>query len=408
MGCWNSRTSSRSDSTRNPPSHSCTSNSTIDLGSTPLLTGKTGLIWDERFLDYNFGPQHPLRPIRVKLTYDLIRSKGILQQGSVEVVKPRLASREEILLFHEEDYVRLVEQYSNRGSGLLDMGDTPAFKGCYEATSLVVGASIVAVDAVMRGGLSHAFNPSGGLHHAHPERASGFCIFNDPAVSVNYLRRKYNLKRLVYLDIDAHHGDGVMYGFYNDPSLLDIDFHESGKFLFPGTGFPDEIGENEAKGLKLNIPLLPGTGDEAYLKALHKLVPDIVRGFRPEIILVQCGADGHASDRLAYLRLTTNTYKEVVSEMHNLAHELCKGRFLLFGGGGYTLADVPRVWTVAFATLAGKKLDDEIPEHWSREFRKLTGEDPPSALHDKPTNDDSKTIGEVDKVLKELASYLAK
>src|SRR6266581_599296 len=372
------------------------------------MPGKTGLIWDERFLDYNLGPQHPLRPIRVKLTYELIRSNGILQHGSVEVVKPRLASREETLLFHEDDYGRLVEQYSKKGSGLLDMGDTPAFKGCYEATSLVVGASIIAADEVMSGRLSHAFNPSGGLHHAHPERASGFCIFNDPAVSVNYLRKKYDVKRLVYLDIDAHHGDGVMYGFYDDPSLLDIDFHESGKYLFPGTGFPDEIGEEAAKGLKLNVPLLPGTGDEAYLKAFHKLVPDVVRRFRPEIILVQCGADGHADDRLAHLRLTTNTYKEVVSEMHSLAHELCEGRFLLFGGGGYTLANVPRVWTVAFATLARKKLDDEIPERWSREFRELTGEDPPSAFHDRPTNDDSKTIGEADNVLEELAYYLAK
>jgi acetoin utilization protein AcuC len=269
-----------------------------------------------------------------------------------------------------------------------------------------VGASLQACDNIMSGNYNHAFNPSGGLHHAHPERASGFCIFNDPAISVDYLKTKYKVKRLVYLDIDAHHGDGVMYGYYSDPSLMDIDFHENGKYIFPGTGFPDEIGENEAKGLKLNIPLLPGTGDEAYLTAFHKLVPDVVREFRPEIILVQCGADGHMDDRLAHLRLTTNMYREVVSEMHTLAHQLCGGRLLLFGGGGYTLANVPRVWTIAFATLAGKKLDNQIPEHWSREFRELAGENPPNELHDKPTSDDSKTIDEVDNVLEELASYL--
>jgi acetoin utilization protein AcuC len=368
--------------------------------------GRTTLLYSERFLDYNLGPQHPLRPIRIKLTHDLIESKGLLNGDTVKITKPRMASEEEILLFHEKEYVRLVEKYSERGSGLLDAGDTPAFKGCFEATSLVVGASLEACDNIMSGKFAHAFNPSGGLHHAHPDRASGFCIFNDPAVCINYLKTKYKVKRLVYLDIDAHHGDGVMYGFYNDPAVLDIDFHESGKFLFPGTGFQDEMGGSEAKGLKLNVPLLPGTGDEAYLKAFHKLVPDVVRKFQPEIILVQCGADGHASDVLAHLRLTTNTYKEVVSEMHDLAHELCKGRLLLFGGGGYTLANVPRVWTVAFATLAGIKPGNRIPEGWSTEYRKLTGEDAPNDLHDKPTNDDSKTIGAVDNVLKELMSYL--
>jgi acetoin utilization protein AcuC len=370
------------------------------------LGGRTTLVYSEKFLDYNLGPFHPLRPVRLKLTHDLIRAKGLLDEDEIKITAPRVASEEEILLFHKKEYVRLVQKYSEKGSGILDSGDTPAFKGCFEATSLIVGASLEACDKIMSGKFAHAFNPSGGLHHAHPERASGFCIFNDPAVSINYLRKKYRVKKLVYLDIDAHHGDGVMYGFYRDPSLLAIDFHENGKYIFPGTGFPEEIGENEGKGLKLNVPLLPGTGDEAYLKAFHKLVPDTVRKFRPEIILVQCGADGHADDRLAHLRLTTNTYMEVVSEMHSLAHELCAGRLLLFGGGGYTLANVPRVWTVAFATLAGKKLDDAIPEHWSTEFAKLTEEDSPNELNAKPSKDDSKTISEADRVLKELASYL--
>ncbi len=371
------------------------------------MGGKTGLIWDERLLDYNLGPQHPLRPIRVKLTYELIRSKGILQQESVEVIKPRIATREEILLFHEEEYVNLVEQYSKKGSGLLDAGDTPAFKRCYEATSLVTGASIVAADGVMSGRLSHAFNPSGGLHHAHPERASGFCIFNDPAIVIAHLKSKYNLKRIVYLDIDAHHGDGVMYGYYDDPAVLDVDFHESGKFLFPGTGSPAEIGRGTAQGLKLNIPLLPYTGDEAYLEAFQQVVPHTIRKFRPEIILIQCGADGHLDDRLAHLRLTTKVYEEVVSQMHALAHELCNGKLLLFGGGGYTLANVPRVWTVAFSTLAGVKPSDEIPSEWSKEFQDVAEEDPPDKLYDKPTSDDEKTLKEVRRTLNELQTSLA-
>ncbi|OLB45903.1 hypothetical protein AUH73_08405 [archaeon 13_1_40CM_4_53_4] len=365
------------------------------------------MVWDDGFVNYNLGPYHPLRPIRVKLTYDLIRSKEILKNEGVEVVKARTASRDEILLFHEDSYVKLVQQYSKNGSGLLDAGDTPAFKGCYEATSLVVGASLVGADSVMSGTLTHAFNPSGGLHHAHPERASGFCIFNDPAVVIAYLKLKYRIKRLVYLDIDAHHGDGVMYGYYDDPAVLDIDFHESGDYLFPGTGYPYETGKGDAEGLKLNIPLPPATGDHAYVEAFRQIVPDTVRKFRPEIILVQCGADGHLDDRLAHLRLTTNAYSEIVEEMHRLAHELCNGRLLLFGGGGYTLANVPRVWTVAFATLAGVKLDNEIPSDWAKEFRASAEEDPPQTLHDMPTNDAENVLRQVERVVSELRQNIA-
>ena len=326
----------------------------------------------------------------------------MLENDRTQEVKARTASREELLLFHEDGYVKLVEQYSKRGSGLLDAGDTPAFKGCYEATSLVVGASLVGADRVMSGELSHSFNPSGGLHHAHPERASGFCIFNDPAIVIAYLKSKHKLRRIVYLDIDAHHGDGVMYGFYDDPTVLDIDFHESGNYLFPGTGFPYETGKGDGRGLKLNIPLPPSTGDQAYLEAFHEIVPNSIREFEPEIILVQCGADGHLDDRLAHLRLTTRVYSEVVDEIHHLAHELCKGRFLLFGGGGYTLSNVPRVWTIAFGTLASEKLDDAIPLVWSRQFESSTGEEPPQRLYDTPTTDSENTLKQVRQTVIEL------
>ena len=371
------------------------------------MSGKTALFYSEKFLDYDLGPYHPLRPVRVKLTYDLLQSKGLLRNDSVEVVEPRPASRDELLLFHEDSYVKLVEKYSEKGSGLLDMGDTPAFKGCYEATSLVVGASLKACDLIMSNEFVHAFNPAGGLHHAHPDRGSGFCIFNDPAIAISYLKSKHGIRRLLYLDIDAHHGDGVMYGYYDDPSVLDIDFHESGRFLFPGTGFPDETGEKEANGLKANISLPPETGDQSYLKAFHQLVPDLVKEYRPEFILVQCGADGHFDDRLAQLRLSTNVYRAVVMEMHRLAHDLCNGRFLLFGGGGYTLQNVPRVWAVAFATLAGLDTSDEIPRKWAEEFKKLTGDEPPDRLHDEPTKDNDETIKETERAVEDVRSYLS-
>ena len=258
----------------------------------------------------------------------------------------------------------------------------------------------------MNGQVSHSFNPSGGLHHAHPERASGFCIFNDPAIVIAYLKSRHKLKRIVYLDIDAHHGDGVMYGFYDDPSVLDIDFHESGHYLFPGTGFTDETGKGEARGLKLNIPLPPSTGDQAYLEAFREIVTDAITKFQPQVILVQCGADGHEDDKLAHLRLTTKTYTEVVGEMHHLAHELCDGRLLLYGGGGYTLGNVPRVWTVAFATLADKKLDDSMPVTWSKEFETSAKENPPQKLYDVPTNDTESTLNQVRKAAKELRQSL--
>ena len=262
---------------------------------------------------------------------------------------------------------------------------------------------------IMNGSLSHSFNPSGGLHHAHPKRASGFCIFNDPAIVISYLKSKYNVKRLLYLDIDAHHGDGVMYGYYDDPGVLDIDFHESGRFLFPGTGFPEETGKGEARGMKINIPLPPGAGDQAYLEAFREVVPRTVRAFRPEIILVQCGADGHLDDKLAHLRLTTATYSEVLGEMHQLAHELCRGRLLLFGGGGYTLGNVPRVWTVAFQTLATKTTDDQIPCEWANEFTKLTdGEEPPEKLLDEATTDSLQTLEQVKDTVAQLNSYLSR
>ncbi len=370
------------------------------------MTGRTGLVWDDGFVNYDLGPFHPLRPIRVKLTFDLIRSKGLLDDDTVEVVEARSATRDEIQLFHENSYVSLVEEYSRKGSGLLDAGDTPAFKGCYEATSLVVGASLAAADMIMGGKISHSFNPSGGLHHAHPERASGFCIFNDPAIVISYMKSKYHLKRLLYLDIDAHHGDGVMYGYYDDPTLLNIDFHESGHYLFPGTGFPDETGKGDARGLKQNIPLPPSTGDQAYLEAFREIVPRVVRDFKPEVILVQCGADGHIDDRLAHLRLTTNAYSEIVGEMHRLAHELCNGRLLLFGGGGYTLANVPRVWTVAFATLSNKSLSDNIPIEWAKKFENATKDPIPGNVHDLPTTDTEQTTKQVRDTVAELRQSL--
>ena len=309
-----------------------------------------------------------------------MKSTKLLSQDNVKTKEPRPASNEELSLFHTQDYLRQVETASKVGRGYLDMGDTPAFKGCYEASALATGASLEAVDLVMSGETTHAMNIAGGLHHAHPGRASGFCIFNDPAVAIAYAKKKYNLQRVLYLDVDAHHGDGVMYGFYSDPGVLDIDFHEDGHHLFPGTGFTDEIGEGQASGVKVNIPLLPFTGNDQYLDIFRKIVPIAVRKYQPEIIFLQCGADAHANDMLAHLQLTTRTYVEITRTIHELAHEVANGRLVVFGGGGYNPANVARTWTIVAGTLAKITLPTTSSPSWQKMFEAMIGEKAPASI----------------------------
>ena len=313
-----------------------------------------------------------------------MRAVGLLSLSNVKVNEPRQAVPSELLLFHDEDYLRLVKAMSKSGVGFLDAGDTPAFKGCYEASALAVGASLTAVDLVMSGQVDHAMNIAGGLHHAHRHRASGFCIFNDPAISIAYLKKKYRIERILYLDIDAHHGDGVMYGFYADPGVLDIDFHEDGRHLFPGTGFTEEVGEGEGSGLKINVPVLPFTDDATYLNLFRAIVPMAVRKHRPQVMLLQCGADSHENDLLAHLQLTTRTYREVAETVHDLAHEVSDGRLVVFGGGGYNIANVARTWTLVASILAGYQYPDKIPSGWQKLFEALVGEKAPAHIDSVP------------------------
>lgn len=369
------------------------------------MSGKTVFVYDDAFISYDFGPFHPLKPIRLKLMAELARSMNLLDSPQISVVKPAMADVEQIQLFHTREYVGIVERSSRTGEGLLDLGDTPAFKGCFESSRLYVGGSILGADLLMQGSADHAFNPAGGLHHAHPDSASGFCIFNDPAIVVAYLKHRYGTKRALYLDVDAHHGDGVMYGFYSDPSLLNIDFHEDGRYLFPGTGFPHEIGKGEARGLKVNVPLYPGAGDQTYLKAFREIVPRMVEAFQPEVMLMQCGADSHFDDRLANLRLTTTCYEEMVRTIHELAHKICNGRILLFGGGGYSLSSVVRCWTLALAKVASMEIEDNLPTRWRELFENESGEVAPKELRDSrsPTSTEPEMCLEnIEKVLEEL------
>jgi acetoin utilization protein AcuC len=344
------------------------------------MSHKTAIVYTDSFQEYNFGPTHPLTPIRLKLTFELMRRIGLLDSSKVQVHEPRQASRDELLLFHTEEYLQFVKRASDRGSGSLDMGDTPVFKGCFEASALAVGASLTAVDLVMSGKVTYATNIAGGLHHAHPGRASGFCIFNDPAISIAYLKKKYSLDRILYLDVDAHHGDGVMYGFYSDPGVLDIDFHEDGRHLFPGTGSTEEVGTGKAAGVKINVPLAPFTGDRTYLPLFREIVSAAVRKYKPQVLLVQCGADSHANDLLAHLQLTTETYRAIAVIVRDLANEVADGRLVVFGGGGYNPSNVARAWTIVTSTLAEFVTPRESPNDWQRLFEGVVGEKAPALI----------------------------
>ncbi|MGA8905286.1 MAG: acetoin utilization protein AcuC [Candidatus Bathyarchaeia archaeon] len=344
------------------------------------MTQTLGIVYSDAFQQYDFGPTHPLKPTRLKLTFELMRAVNLLSSPNVKVSEPRVASRDELALFHDEEYIDLIQKVSRSGEGFLDLGDTPAFKGCFEASALGVGASLAAVDLVMSGQVAHAMNISGGLHHAHPGRASGFCIFNDPAVSIAYLKKKYAVDKVLYLDVDAHHGDGVMYGFYSDAGVLDIDFHEDGHYLFPGTGFTEEIGEGKASGIKINIPLPPFTGDKPYMELFREIVPAAVRKYKPQVLLLQCGADSHANDLLAHLQLTTKTYCEVAKIVHELAHEVAHSRLVVFGGGGYNISNVARTWTSVASVLVDYVPPKAVPRDWQKLFEALVGESAPESI----------------------------
>jgi acetoin utilization protein AcuC len=333
------------------------------------VSGRAGLVLAPEARIYDFGPQHPLRPERVLFTWDLIRACGLMDLPSVEVLAGQTASDDEILLVHSPEFVDATKRAGHGEEGPWERfgygpGDNPIFPDMHEAGALVVGASLAAAAAVVDGRVAHAFNAAGGLHHAMPSRASGFCVYDDPAAAIAWMLEK-GVERVAYVDVDVHHGDGPQTIFYADPRVLTISIHESGEYLFPGTGFVDERGAGDAEGTKVNVPLHPGTGDEAWLQAFREIVPPLVRRWKPDVLVTQLGCDTHASDPLAHLRLTTAAYRETAKMLHELAHETAGGRWLATGGGGYQFARVvPRAWTLYFAEMAEAELSDALPESW--------------------------------------------
>jgi acetoin utilization protein AcuC len=304
---------------------------------------------------YGFGNDHPFGPDRHDVFQAELANAGL--GSAVQYAEPRRASVDALALFHTPEYIDRVSQLSSEGRGFLDAGDTPAFPGVFEAASDVVGSTLAAVDAVMRGDTLRAFVPIAGLHHAARANAAGFCVFNDCGVAVEYLRKEYGLHRIAYVDIDAHHGDGVFYGFEDDPELLFADMHEDGRFLYPGTGSADETGTGLAKGTKLNIPMAPGADDRDFSAAWAR-VAEYIDKASPDFIIFQCGADSLAGDPLTHLCYSEEAHAAAARSLCELADIHCGGRIVGTGGGGYSRRNLARAWTRVVEAFAAADQGD--------------------------------------------------
>ena len=330
------------------------------------------LAWTERLIGYNFGPGHPLAPIRVELTMELARAFGVLDAEGVLVSPPDPATDAELELVHDPVYIGAVKQAGATGSlpaaARFGLGtpDDPIFPGMHEASALIAGATLAAARAVLAGTAEHGISIGGGLHHAMRGHASGFCVYNDPAIAIAWLLDQ-GVERIGYVDIDVHHGDGVQAAFYDDPRVLTISLHESPATLFPGTGRPSETGGPDAAGSAVNVALPAGTSDPGWLRAFHAVVPPLLREFRPQVLVSQHGCDTHWSDPLANLELTIDAQRTAHAAIHALAHETAGGRWLVTGGGGYSLVQVvPRTWTHLVAEATGHPIDPAAatPARW--------------------------------------------
>ena len=319
---------------------------------------------------YDFGSSHPLRPERVLLTYDHIRDLGFLDLDHVEEIAYRSATDAEVEAVHDPSFVNVVRGIDGgtiepRAGFEFGLGtsDNPIFDGMHKASLAVCGASATAAETVAQGRFDYAFNPAGGLHHARRAEASGFCIYNDPAVAIAKVLELRPEWRVMYVDVDVHHGDGVQWIFYDEPRVLTVSLHQSGRYLYPGTGFEDELGDGPARGTSLNVPLLPFTGTEDYLWALEEVLTRAASAFGPDLIVTQLGADTHHGDPLANLGLTMPAYPRMARILHDVARDLCGNRWVATGGGGYQAETVvPKVWTIHFAEMCGSP--GSIPDDW--------------------------------------------
>ncbi|MEV4437390.1 acetoin utilization protein AcuC [Streptomyces sp. NPDC049585] len=339
--------------------------------------GQAQVMWDEAVTGYDFGPGHPMDPVRLFLTMRLIEAYGL--DKAVRVVAAPAAGESTLGLVHRADYIEAVRWASADPRSAdtaygLGTPDDPAFAGMHDAAALIAGQSVAAAESVWRGEAVHAVNFSGGLHHAMPGSASGFCVYNDAALAVARLL-ELGAERVAYVDVDVHHGDGVQAAFWEDPRVLTISLHEDPRTLFPQTGRPEETGAPGAEGSAVNVALPAGTGDAGWLRAFHAVVPELLAAFRPQVLVTQHGADTHFEDPLAHLAVSLDAQRLVAEACHDLAHRHADGRWVALGGGGYAVVDVvPRSWAHLVGIAAGRPVDPEsaVPEEWRREVFRRT------------------------------------
>lgn len=325
---------------------------------------------------YKFSNDHPFNQKRLDLTFDLLNKSDAIKPE--DIFAPRIATDEELLLIHEKDYIEAVKLAgkgelktsiaTNYGIGT---DDTPMFANMHEAASLLVGGTLTAVDLVMQGKYLHACNLSGGLHHGFKGRASGFCIYNDSSIAIEYMRKNYNA-RVLYVDTDAHHGDGVQWAFYDNDDVCTLSIHETGRFLFPGTGNVNERGSGKGYGYSVNIPVDPFTEDESWLDAYKKSFREVAEFFKPDVIITQNGADSHYFDPLTHLCSTMEIYRQIPKLAHEIAHEFCGGKWIAVGGGGYDIwRVVPRAWSLVWLEMSDNQIGTGLlPEEWLAKWQK--------------------------------------
>ena len=325
------------------------------------MSPRAAFVYDEAMSRHQLRSDHPMRPVRLRYTYELLESFGAFDQTDSLLVPPRPATEEELMTLHSREYIAAVRSfglglsgYDPGGFNFSLQGDNPYYRGMYDAACLSTGASLVAAELVADGNVDVAFNISGGLHHAAAGHASGFCVFNDPAVAINYLLGRG--MRIAYVDIDAHHGDGVQEAFYEDDRVLTVSIHESGRYLFPGTGFVSEVGSGAGVGYSVNLPLYPYTDDETYLQVFRDAVLPLLKAFAPDVLVTQLGIDTYHSDPLTHLQVTTRGFVEAVGEFAGLGVP-----WLALGGGGYDLSAVARSWALAYGVMLDVEWPDQLP-----------------------------------------------